>query len=74
VITYYWVVGEAHFGAIPESPDETPTISETSLQDPTATLPRTGDDSFGFLGIIAVLIVSSGSLFTAAYRSYRCSY
>jgi hypothetical protein len=46
----------------------------TTAQNPTTTLPRTGDGNLGFLGIIAVLILSSGSLFTAAYRSLRRSY
>jgi hypothetical protein len=60
--------------------DDTPPVSDvstqnpTTAQDPTTTLPRTGDGSLGFLGIIAVLILSCGSFFTVAYRSHRRSY
>jgi LPXTG-motif cell wall-anchored protein len=67
-------VEKSYFSAVPEPPDEILPISDAPTQDPATTqdlttvLPQTGDGSLGLFGIITALIVSSGSLFTAAYR------
>jgi hypothetical protein len=58
----------------PDDPDETSPSPDSSVQDPSTPLPRTGDESLSLLGIIAVLTLSCGSLFAAAYRSHRRNY